>query len=557
MRKYTYHKTGRPNTALPPRLAVIDPVCLDILYSRGIKTPKEMEAFLFPSLTNSIRSHPALLDTDKAVLVLKDAVAHSQEVVIYHDYDVDGITAGVTAMSALKTLGVPVHCYCNDRVTGGFGINAAGVDEIMARWPDTKVLLTVDNGISGFEGVKRAKELGLRVIVTDHHMPDGHGLPDADAVIDHKRPDEPADQDKNCCGAGVIWKVMLELYIQLGRSVEPVMDLLDYVALGTVADVVPLVGDNRAIVQEGLKRINAGTRPFFRVFSEVFDRQHIDSMTIAFKLAPMVNAVSRMGHDASKLIDLFTATDREEIKAGLIALDDINEARKEETKQESDLVKAGVGETPAGAIVFNSAQLKEGIVGIVAGQLKEEYTLPSVVLAQDHNGDWKGSARSPEGFDLKNALDQCSDYLLSYGGHAKAAGLTVRASDLDAFKAKFTGLALEAAGDKGFTEPVPIDIVLPASAYTESMVNQLTILEPFGEGFPQPLFGLTAQITGTRYMGQERQHVKYQDASGLSVIQWNNGEAARARKAPPRKFVGYPGLNVFRGETSVQFIAEA
>lgn len=556
MRKYTYNKVDRPNTILPPRLAAVDPVCLDILYSRGIRTPKEMESFLFPSLTSCIRSHPALLDTDKAIRILKDAVEQRQELVIYHDYDVDGVTAGVTAMSALKNLGVPVHCYCNDRVTGGFGINAAGVDELMSRWPNTKVLLTVDNGISGFEGVRRAKELGLRVIVTDHHMPDGGRLPGADAVVDHKRADEPETQDKNCCGAGVIWKVMLELYIQLGRSVEPVMELLDYVALGTVADVVPLVGDNRAIVQEGLKRINAGTRPFFRVFSEVFDRQHIDSMAISFKLAPMVNAVSRMGHDASKLIDLFVTTNQDELRAGLIAMDEINEARKEETKWESDLVKAAVGK-PTGAIVFNSPQLKEGIVGIVAGQLKEEFILPSVVLAQDQNGDWKGSARSPEGFDLKNALDQCSAYLLSYGGHAKAAGLTVRAGDLDTFRAKFMNLALEAAGDNGFTEPVPIDIVLPASAYTESMVNQLTILEPFGEGFPRPLFGLTAQITGTRYMGQESQHVKYQDASGLSVIQWNNGEAARARTAPPRKFVGYPSLNVFRGETTIQFIAES
>jgi len=553
---YTFNKVSRPDMPLTPKLAAVDPICLDILYRRGIKQPEQMEAFLFPSLTKSIRSHPPLLDTDKGIAILKEAAASKCEVAVYHDYDVDGVTAGVTAMSALRGLDIPVHCFCNDRITGGFGINAAGVEAIMAKWPDTKVLLTVDNGISGIEGVAKAKELGLKVIVTDHHVPNNGPLPAADAVIDHKRVDEPENQDKNCCGAGVIWKLMLELYIQLGRTVDPIMDLLDIVALGTIADVVPLVGDNRAIVQEGLKRINERTRPFFRVCAEILEREYIDAQTVAFKIAPMINAVSRMGNDASRLIDLFLEEDPDELKAGIIALDDINEARKEETKREVELAKELLGDDLKGAIVFNDETLQEGIVGIVAGQLKEEHMLPAVVLALDKDGNWKGSARSPEGFILKEALDSCSEYLISYGGHAKAAGLTVRASDLDKFKAKFTKLALEAAGDHGFSEPLPIDIVLPAEAYTEQMVRQLTVLEPFGEGFPQPLFGLVAKVTGTRYMGQDEQHVKYHAETGLDVIQWNKGEEAKRRHMPPSKFVGYPSLNVFRGVTNVQFIAE-
>ena len=555
-KKYIFNKVERPNFPLPPRLAAVDPVCLNILYSRGIQTPEAMEEFLFPSLTKSLRSHPYLLDTDKAIAILKNAVANKQEVTVYHDYDVDGVTAGVTAMLALQGLDVPAHCYCNDRITGGFGINAAGVDEIMAKWPGTQVILTVDNGISGFAGVDRAKELGLTIIVTDHHVPNTGPLPQADAVIDHKREDEPDTQDRNCCGAGVVWKLMLELYIQLGRSVDPVMDLLDFVALGTIADVVPLVGDNRAIVQEGLKRINSRVRPFFRVCAEVLEREYIDAMAVAFKIAPMINAISRMGNDASQLISLFMEKDPEKLRAGIINLDDINEARKEETRREVELAKELLGNNPKGAIVFTNDTLQEGIVGIVAGQLKEEHSLPAVVLALDKDGNWKGSARSPEGFVLKDALDSCSEYLISYGGHAKAAGLTVRASDLDKFKDKFTKLALEAAGDKVFLEPSVIDIVLDASEYTEEMVRQLSVMEPFGEGFPQPLFGVIANITGTRYMGQEEQHVKYHDETGLDVILWNRGEQAKARKAPPTRFVGYPSLNVFRGNTNVQFIAE-
>lgn len=554
--KYTYNKIERPAVPLPARLAAVDPICLDILYSRGIRTPEEMENFLFPSLLKQLKSHPPMVDMDKAVTILKNVVANKYPVTIYHDYDVDGVTAGVTALSGLTQLGVPVNHYCNDRIIGGFGINAAGVDEIMSKYPETKVLLTVDNGIAGNEGVARAKALGLTVIVTDHHEP-GSELPAADAVIDHKRLDEPPEQDKNCCGAGVVWKLLLELYITLGYDVEPVMELLDIVALGTIADVVPLIGDNRAIVQEGLKRINAGTRPFFQMCLDILEKESIDAMTVAFQIAPMINAVSRMGGDASKLIGLFLETNAADLRAGIIALDDINEARKEETRRETELAKEMVGETPVGAIVFNHESLQEGIVGIVAGQLKEEFSLPAVVLAKGKDGNWKGSARSPDGFMLKDALDKCAEFLISYGGHAKAAGLTVRAADLDKFKEKFTKLALEAVGDKGFEVAVPIDAVLNARDYTEDMIRHLGILEPFGEGFRQPLFGLiTNNITGVRYMGAEEQHVRYQDKSGLQIIQWNKGEQAKARKVPPKKFVGYPGLNVFRGTTTVQFIAE-
>lgn len=298
--KYTYTKIERPAVPLPARLAAVDPICLDILYNRGIQTPEAMENFLFPSLLKQLKSHPPMLDMDKAVAILKDVVSNKYTVTIYHDYDVDGVTAGVTALSGLTQLGVPANHYCNDRITGGFGINAAGVDDIMSKFPETKVLLTVDNGIAGIEGVARAKELGLTVIVTDHHEP-GSELPAADAVIDHKRADEPDAQDKNCCGAGVVWKLLLELYSTIGRDVTPVLDLLDIVALGTIADVVPLVGDNRAIVQEGLKRINAGNRPFFRSCLEVLEKDSIDAMTVAFRIAPMINAVSRMGNDASQV----------------------------------------------------------------------------------------------------------------------------------------------------------------------------------------------------------------------------------------------------------------
>lgn len=585
---YTYKETHCPKELLTPRLKAVNPICLDVLYQRGLRTAEDMEEFLFPSLEHSLRKYPSLLDLDKALHIFAQVVKNKLPTVVYHDYDVDGITAAAVATECLRNLGVPVSYYCNDRTVGGFGICASGVDELMAKYPDTKVVVTVDNGISGIEGVARAKELGLTIIVTDHHEPDDK-LPAADAIIDHKRKDEPTGQDKNCCGAGVIWKVMMGLYIQMGKSVDPVINALDLVALGTVADVVPLLGQNRVFVQEGLKRINAAQRPFFRMVSDVMKMESIDSQTIAYHIAPMINAVSRMEQDASQVVSLLLEKDDEVLRAGIIELDELNQFRRTETEREVDLVmRALLGLPPKpriddkttlneetdsaneetirpkdtklpdefgkAAIVYRDPSLKEGVIGIVAGQLKEAYHLPTAIFSQDRNGNWKGSCRSPYGFHLKKALDGCSQYLLSYGGHSKAAGVTVRDSDFEAFQSKFEALAMKFSQNGKYPEETAIDMVLPASAYTEQLVRELSILEPFGEGFPKLLFGLVANITGVRYMGTESQHVKYTDQSGLVVLQWNQAEKARSRLRHPSKFVGYPQLNSWNGNISVQFV---
>lgn len=550
-KKYTYQEAHCPLALLTNKLKTVNPICLDILYSRGLRTTEDMEEFLFPSLSRSLRRHPAMLDMDKAIAILTHAVKQKIHTVVYHDYDVDGVTSAAIFTECMETLGVPVSRYCNDRVSGGFGINAAGVDELMRRYPDTKLLVTVDNGITGVEGVQRAKELGLTVIVTDHHEP-GDFLPAADAVIDHKRKDEPENQYRDNCGAGVIWKVMLALYSALGRDVKPVMDTLDFATLGTVADIVPLSSENRAIVQEGLQVINSGTRPFFRVLAETMKFQTIDSETISYQIAPMINAVSRMNGDASSVVKLLLNTDEQSLREGIIELDDYNQARRQETTREVELAATALGDNfDKPVVIFKDASLQEGIVGIVAGQLKEQLGRPALVFAQDKDGNWKGSCRSMDGFNIKEALDQCAEYLIAYGGHAKAAGVTVKADCFPAFQAKMEQLASEAVIAEKSTV---IDAVLPSDQYTERMVRELGILAPFGEGFQKPVFGLVADIVDMRFMGQEQQHVKYIDRTGLAVIQWGQGEQVKLRKKVPCKFVGYPQLNSWNGTVSVQFV---
>lgn len=552
-KKYAYQEKHCPPELLTEKLKTVNPICLDILYGRGFCTTEDMEEFLFPSLTRSLRRHPPMQDMDKAVTLLTQAVKQNLPTVVYHDYDVDGITSAAIFTECMETLGVPVSRYCNDRVNGGFGINVAGVDELMRQHPDTKLLVTVDNGITGMEGIQHAKELGLTVIVTDHHEP-GDLLPAADAVIDHKRKDEPDNQYRDNCGAGVIWKVMLALYSALGRDVSPVMNTLDLAALGTVADVVPLSSENRAIVQEGLQVINNGSRPFFRVLAETMKFQTIDSETVSYQIAPMINAVSRMNGNASSVVELLLSTDEQTLREGIIELDDYNQARRQETAREVELATTALGDNfDKPVVIFKDTSLQEGIVGIVAGQLKDQIGRPALVFAQDKDGNWKGSCRSMDGFHIKEALDQCAEYLIAYGGHAKAAGVTVKADYFPAFQAKMEQLASEAVIVE---EAAVIDAVLPSDQYTERVVRELSILTPFGEGFQKPVFGLVADIVDMRFMGQEQQHVKYIDRTGLAVIQWGQGEQAKLRKKVPCKFVGYPQLNSWNGIVSVQFVCD-
>ena len=556
--KYAYNKDlRRPQMELPARLARVNPICLDILYKRGFTTAEEMEQILFPSLADSLLQLPPLLDTDKAVRVLKEAKRDRRVVTVYHDYDVDGVTAAAICLVCLRNLGFRVHNYCNDRALDGFGICPNGVDALMKTYPDTGLIITVDNGISGFEGILRARELGLQVIVTDHHECDG-SLPLADAVIDHKRLDEPGNQDRNACGAGVIWRVMLALYQDLNLNVQPVMNTLDFVALGTIADIVPVLGLNRALVSEGLKYINRHPRPFFRVVRDVLNLTGVDSETIGFKLAPMINAVSRMGFVVAPLVEMLVSEDEWMLDQGIRRLQEINQSRKDETQLELDLVHDLVPPDYDGSIlIIRDERLQEGIVGIVASHLKEEYNIPTAVFARDRNGNWKGSCRSNNVFHLKNALDQCAGYLLNYGGHAKGAGLTVRADDFEEFEKQFRALSDRAAAEFPEPEKIVIDLVVNAADLTEKTVRELGILEPFGEGFRKPVLGLVASgIVQTQYIGHDEQHVKYIDSTGLAVIQWNKADRAKLRKSPPVKFVGYPCLNHFRGNTFVQFIAD-
>lgn len=556
--KYTYQPVAAPANILNSgTLCNINPVLLDILYKRGYKTEAQIQQFLFPDLS-SILQDLDIKDMDTAIQLLERHIKAKDRIVVYRDYDCDGCASGAIAVECLRQLGARVEHYANKRSIDGYGLCEQGIENILARWPDTKVIMTVDNGISALSGIGYAKSLGLTVIITDHHEC-GDTLPSADAIIDPKRPDETCSF-RDLCGAGVVFKLMLALYKHIGKYIEPVIQTLDLVALATVADVVPIISENRFLVQEGLKQINAGTRPFFASLLSKGKYNNINAHRgLAFGLVPMVNSISRLDLDTADVVEMMLSKDMDRVNTLADMLISTNDRRKQVTKDAYELIQSQLPEPNAtdSAIIVRNDSLPEGIIGIIAGRLKEQYNRPCVVATADGNGIIRASARSPEWFHLKEALDQISnDILLGYGGHAQAAGFSVSLKKFGTFSTEFTRLAHRATPKDAAEAAKELDAVLLESDFSRAFVQELKMLEPFGAGFPPLLFGLKADPTEVVYMGQQKQHVKYKTASGLDIIQFGQGDQARRRTHFPHKFVGSPSLNIWNNVVSVQFVCE-
>lgn len=560
---YTYKKVEIPHNWLAaPSLMGVEPLALEILAARGVKTVQEAKEVLFPSF-KAVVENTDIKDMDKVIEKLEQAINEKLPITVYQDYDVDGCMACAVMVENLRRFGAIVHFYGNDRFVDGYGMCPHGVDSLMKRFPDTKIILTVDNGIVAFDGIQRANELGLTVLVTDHHEP-GEALPPAYAVVDPKRKDE-SYPFHDLCGTGLALKVMIALSKRMKRDLNLVIQSADMAALATVADVVPMLGENRAIVKYGLSLINDGVRPAFRVLNSVKKVSHVTAHeTLAFTYAPMINAVSRMGKDTSRIVRMFLSDNISKLEEDVLWLDDINEMRKEETKQEMEYAEEIIQKNgfdkdhpPTSIVVFHPS-FQEGIVGIVAGKIKAAYNCPTVVFSPAEHGMIKASARSTPGLDIKQAFDAMADIMVNYGGHAMAAGITIMKKDYDEFCERFDKIVKSDMDVTKNAVTTPIDVVVQAKELKENTVRDLSVLEPYGEGFPEPMIGLIANVDSVRYMGTDQQHVKYTDsAADVSIITWNGAESAKKRSSFPKKFVGHVSLNEFRGHVSVQMITDS
>ncbi len=478
-------------TVNPPEKAValelaeecsVDTFVALIAAGRGYLDPVELEELISPDI---IMADPfELCDMESAVEVITDALYSDSLIAVFGDYDVDGVTATALLYSYLKNRGARVIYAIPDRERDGYGINMTAVDRLHSQQVD--LIITVDNGIAALREVEYAKSLGMKVVVTDHHLPTD-SLPEADAVIDPHRRDD-GSEFKEICGVMVAFKLISALD---GKSPEEMLcEFGDLVAIGTVADVMPLVNENRSAVKAGLEVIANGSRRGVSALLKAAGTEpySLTASKIAFSVAPRLNAAGRMG-DAARAVELLLTED-DEAAIGLSELLCNENIRRQslEKKIFEEAVKTVEknGYKHNRVIVVSGENWHGGVVGIVAARLTEKYGRPTVVLSNSE-GVANGSARSVAGFSIYDAICSCSHLLLKFGGHEMAAGLTLDAACIDAFRRAINEYA--AISERVFPE-VRLDCKLNPSALSLELVEELSVLEPFGVGNPTPLFGI-------------------------------------------------------------------
>lgn len=492
-----------------------------------------------------------LNDGELAVSIIKGAINNKETIVIYSDYDTDGSSGASVAVMMLKELGANVHYYTNNRFKQGYGMCISGIDEIRKIYPDVKLIITIDNGIVAFEAAEYLNKLGVKLVITDHHE-QGEKLPIADAVVNPKRIDSTYPFD-GICGAVVAWKVLRELYEDKNEANK----YLDILAIATVGDVVPLIDENRIIVKEGLKLLNNNSRKSLAILKEETETTIIDSYTLGFLYSPIFNAVSRLNGDINPVIEMLMSEDEEFIRKTARELIEINEKRKRITNLQLELAeelleKKGLKEV----IVLYNESFDEGVVGLIAGRLKEKYNRPVLVLTKSDNGEFiKGSARSIKKFDIKKNLDKCSDLLLGYGGHTMAGGLSLEMNNLEKLENRLIKLAKELLTEDDYVKEFYYVDILKEEDITMDLIEELRKLEPYGEGFQKPLFRLhNFNVSRVFTMGSEKEHLKLV-GEDLTVLAWRQVENYKERGNPLRvTALGYPEINIFNNNVNLQFI---
>ena len=514
-----------------------------LLSARGVRTQEDALRFLHPAL-DQLLPPKALAGLEKAADVLLEAKAAGKRTVIYGDYDVDGVYASAILYEALGILGMEREVYIPDRHGEGYGLNTSAVEKLAK---DFGVLVTVDCGITAVEEVAAAREAGMRVIVTDHHR-HGELLPSADAVTTPLLGDYPFPF---LCGAGVAWKLALLL---IGDRALPLMELA---ALATIADMVPLTGENRVIAALGLQMLSQTRRPGLRaVMNRAGLSGSVTSDQAAFQIAPRMNACGRMD-TANTALRMLLTKDENEGEALALRMETLNQERRDqEAKALSEALDqvSQIDLVEKRAIVVSGEGWNSGVVGLVAGRIAEKYAYPTVVLSRE-GGLCVGSARSAGEIDIHRALSRCADLFERFGGHKQAAGLTIRADRLRAFDERLTKAVAEQTGGGAVIPEVLCDGAIRLSDVTEETVAWLSRLEPFGIGNPSPRFLVEdAEAMSLRAVGAQGRHLKCtfrQEKTIRDGIFFGGGDWAGQTAARFRMAIS-PTLNEFRGRVSAE-----
>ena len=482
----------------------VPPAIAQVLVRRGIDTPQRLSALVDPP--HKLPYDPLrITGMDIALKRLYAAVSNGERVGIFGDFDVDGITGTAIISEGLTSLGVPVTPYLPHRVDEGHGLSNAAIDTMSQQ--GVTLIVTVDTGITSFEEVDYAKSLGVDVIITDHHLPHD-GVPNAVTSLNPKLPggDYPFFE---LCGAGIGFKLVQGLFEFYGQPWDP--GLLELAALGTIADLVPLLDENRYLVREGLRELANTRRPGLRALysSARVDPDEITAETVSFQIAPRLNSAGRMG-DPMDSFNLLTTTSPEEAGALTHKLESLNMERRaasEEAYVIADQLVEDLGELPP-LLVISDERFLRGVAGLIAGRLVDRHRRPAVVIAVE--GEYSvASGRSIPEFNIVAAMESCEDLLVRFGGHSQAAGLTVATKDIPQLKSRLEAYSAEFLETHSLIRTVEIDAEISFDELDETMIRWINDLEPYGPGNPRPVFAsMGVKVLETFHMGREQQHLR-------------------------------------------------
>lgn len=552
----------------PPAVSTA-PLLATLLYHRGMQSAEQVETFFLATYPHGLHDALLLKDMDRASARIVQAIRDGEPMAVYGDYDVDGVTAVTLLRQAVQAMGGQIEPYIPHREHEGYGLNMAAIDHLAAR--GIRLLITVDCGITNTDEVAHACQQGLDVIVTDHHQPPPE-LPPALAIINPKQPG-CAYPYKHLVGVGIAFKLVQALFKQ-GLRPEGLRarDLLDVVALGTVADQGPLYGENRLLVQKGLEALRQTSRPGLRalITAAGLSPHTVDSTAIAFMLGPRINAAGRMD-TALNAYQLLWTDDPEEAHTLANALNQANRERQSKTRTAYELAAlqyevlcrqcTEAGEDLPRVILLSHSDYPRGLVGLVASRMVEHWHRPTILVSEDDEGMAHGSARSFAGFNIFQALNSCKDLFTRFGGHSLAAGFAMESSRLPDLEAHLHQYAAEHLSDDMLLPRLDLDAEVPLGSLNWPLFHALAWLEPFGQANPQPvLLSRNVHVAEARVLG-DGSHLRLRlidatwptQAAPIEAVAFGLGHLAEPLRKHPQIDIAYTlEANTWNGNTSLQ-----
>ena len=550
-KKWEIYKTNEEKVEELQKKYKLNRLLSTLLTNRGITEETKIEKFLNPKRSDFYDPF-GMPDMEKAVERILKAIENKEQIIIYGDYDVDGITSVTVLKSFLEERGIQVNVYIPNRLNEGYGLNKTAMEEIAKQ--GNKLMITVDCGITAVEEVEYAKKFGIETIITDHHEP-AEELPKAIAVVDAKRKDNKYEC-RNLAGVGVVFKLIQALSIKLELDQKEYLKYLDIVCVGTISDIVPLTDENRVIVKLGLKLVEQTKNLGLKEILQSCGYSKINSTTISFGVAPRINACGRMGHQEEAL-NLLLSKEEKEVKELTQKINEYNKIRQEIEKniynEAIDQIEKERNDNKNTIVVFGKGW-HHGVIGIVSSKITELYFKPSILLCEE-DGECKGSGRSIPGFDLHEALMECNDTIEKFGGHAMAVGININKEKIEEFKEEFEKIAKEKEVDK-IIPILNLDAEIKLDDVNKEMVDSLKELEPFGEANKMPIFAFrNLKIDSIRSLSDGK-HLKLSVKDNKNIINaigFNMGALADTYRIGDRvDIAGNLEINSFNGVDSIQ-----